>query len=112
MSFTSPMPLSTDSASVCAASIATFAIETAVSNPNVLSTNGMSLSIVFGIPTTASFSPRLAASTAMLCAPRIVPSPPIAKRQLIPFEASVSTIAAASCPPRDVPSMVPPRAWM
>jgi hypothetical protein len=101
ISLTSPIPLRTDSASVWAASIATFAMLTAVSNPNVLSTNGMSLSIVLGIPTTASSIPRRNASTAIACAPRIVPSPPIANRQWIPCAASVSTIASGACAPRE-----------
>ena len=47
MSFTSPMPLRAASASVLAAYVARRASVTAVSNPKVVWTKEMSLSIVF-----------------------------------------------------------------
>ncbi len=69
MSLTSPMPLRAPLASVCAASIALTASDTAVSNPNERSTNEMSLSIVLGMPTTPIFRPRLWISSADLLRP-------------------------------------------
>ena len=68
--------------------------------------------MVFGTPTTASVTPRRSASSAISCAPRSVPSPPMTISTLTPRRVSVVTIAAASWPPRDVPRMVPPRLWM
>jgi hypothetical protein len=50
MSLTIPTPYSADSASVYAESINLIDSETAVLNPKLLSINGISLSIVFGIP--------------------------------------------------------------
>ena len=58
ISFTSPIPLRAASASAFAADVARRASVTAVSNPNVLCTNEMSLSIVFGTPMTPIFKPR------------------------------------------------------
>ncbi len=72
----------------------------------------MSLSIVFGTPTTDSVMPRRSASSAIRCAPRRVPSPPMTNSTLTPSRSSVATIAAGSWPPREVPRMVPPRLWM
>ena len=52
--------------------------------------------IVFGIPMTAIFRPRFSASSAIACAPRSVPSPPIVKRIPIPRRSRPSTIFPTS----------------
>jgi hypothetical protein len=59
------------SAVVCSLSIASIAVLTAVSKPNVFTVHGTSLSIVFGTHTT--FMPRWTSC----CAMRSDPSPPI-----------------------------------
>jgi hypothetical protein len=53
ISRTNPIPFRALRASIAALRIALIASSTAVWNPNVRSSNKMSLSIVFGIPTTA-----------------------------------------------------------
>lgn len=58
MSLTIPTHWCVLSASTCAALMALCASSTAVSNPNDLSMIGMSLSIVFGMPDTATGKPR------------------------------------------------------
>ena len=75
-----------DSAVVCSRSIISVAMLTAVSNPKVRSVSPMSLSIVFGMPTTgtpASDSRWAAVS---------VPSPPIGISTSIPCRASTPFI--------------------
>ena len=57
ISLTSPTPLRALVASLCAAQVARRASETAVSKPNDVCTNEMSLSIVLGIPITADLQP-------------------------------------------------------
>ncbi len=59
ISFTSPTPLGAERASTCAARIDSVARENAVWKPKLWSMNGMSLSIVFGMPTTAISQPAL-----------------------------------------------------
>jgi hypothetical protein len=72
----------------------------------------MSLSIVFGMPMTAIFSPCFLTSSAIDWAPRRVPSPPMAKSSLTFIRSSVSTISWGSCGPREEPRIVPPFWWM
>ena len=76
-----------DSAVVCSRSIASVAIWTAVSKPNVMSVPARSLSIVFGTPMTG----RPCSPCSRAAAPS-VSSPPIAIR---PVEASVESSVAA-----------------
>mmetsp|Transcript_49198 Transcript_49198/g.67059 ORF Transcript_49198/g.67059 Transcript_49198/m.67059 type:complete len:260 (-) Transcript_49198:329-1108(-) len=108
ISFTTPRPFGKPTASVWATSMAFRACSTAVSNPNVLSTRGISLSIVFGTRATpiGSFLSRISAAT--FWAPRIVPSPPTTNMSPTSSWTSASTMATVSCPPRDVPSVEPP----
>ncbi len=68
----------------------------------------MSLSIVFGTPTTAIFSPLAAISSVIRIAPRRVPSPPITKSTETFIRSRQSTISPGSWPPREVPRSVPP----
>ena len=63
ISLTSPIPLGTAIASVCAHLIALQASSTAVSNPKVFETSQMSLSMVLGTATTAILSPLLLISS-------------------------------------------------
>ncbi len=104
---------SCDSAVVCSRSIASVAICTAVSKPNVTSVADRSLSIVFGTPTTGDALRRRACWRR----PR-VSSPPIAMSASMPFRLE-RLPAPGSTPPstlygfvRDVPRMVPPRGRM
>ena len=69
ISLTTPTPFKADLASIAAALIAFCASSTAVSKPNVLSMCRMSLSMVFGMPTTETASPRAAHSSEMASAP-------------------------------------------
>ena len=99
---------SCDSAVVVMRSIASVAICTAVSKPNVTSVAAMSLSIVFGTPTIGTPSP------ASRSAVRSVPSPPITTTASSPSRSSVAVTDAAPLPwtygsRRDVPRIVPPR---
>src|SRR3954451_6258236 len=100
------------SAVVWRRSMASVATCTAVSNPNVMSVAPMSLSIVFGTPSTGSaYSPwrRFAAPS--------VSSPPMA---ISPSRCSSSSVSAISAGPssrlnglvRELPRMVPPRGRM
>ena len=109
MSLTTPTPLSADLASTAAALMAFCASSTAVSKPNVLSMWRMSLSIVFGMPTTETLSPRLAHSALIALAPAWLPLPPITNTMLIPCRSMESTIFGTSPPPRPQPTMEPPR---
>ena len=77
-----------DSAVVEMRSSASVAIDTAVSNPKVMSVPGMSLSIVFGTPTTGS--PSCCSASAVLS----VPSPPITIRASMPFASTVRRMLA------------------
>ena len=99
---------SCDSAVVVMRSIASVAICTAVSKPNVTSVAAMSLSIVFGTPTSGS------PSAASRCVVRSVPSPPTTTTASIPSRSRVPVSDAAPSPctygsRRDVPRIVPPR---
>src|SRR5687767_3126369 len=99
---------SCDSAVVVIRSIASVAICTAVSKPNVTSVAAMSLSIVFGTPTSGT------PSSASRSAVRSVPSPPITTTASRPSRASAPVTGAAPSPwtygsRRDVPRIVPPR---
>ena len=91
--------------------MASVAMLTAVSKPNVKSVPDRSLSIVFGTPTT--LTPR---SASLVATPR-VSSPPIATRASTPCSARLSLIR--STPPsilnglvREEPRIVPPRGRM
>src|SRR5215467_6701359 len=105
------------SAVVCSRSIASIAILTAVSNPNVKSVAPRSLSMVLGTPTT------LPPSWCSLAAAPRVSSPPIAISASTPrlsrFSSTRSTpdlpstvFDAAAGLVREVPKMVPPRGRM
>ena len=72
----------------------------------------MSLSMVFGIPTTALRNPRLRHSCEIASAPRSVPSPPTTKRISIFISSRRSTISPMSCGPREVPRIDPPKLWI
>ena len=72
-----------DSAVVAIRSSASVAIVTAVSKPKVMSVPGMSLSIVFGTPTTRRPSRESASAV------RRVPSPPITITASMPFASIV-----------------------
>mmetsp|Transcript_2839 Transcript_2839/g.9213 ORF Transcript_2839/g.9213 Transcript_2839/m.9213 type:complete len:334 (+) Transcript_2839:5426-6427(+) len=108
ISFTTPTPFSALFASTAAAWIAFCASSTAVSNPNVLSMCRMSLSIVFGMPTTLTFNPLFAHSFETAFAPACVPLPPMTNTMLIPCDSMLSTIFGTSPPPRPHPMMLPP----
>ncbi len=101
---------SCDSAVVCSRSIASLAIETAVSKPKVWSVAARSLSIVFGTPTTGR-----PCSTCRRAATPSVSSPPIA---ISPSSCSNERCTAASPPSslngfvRLVRRIVPPRGRM
>mmetsp|Transcript_6825 Transcript_6825/g.24278 ORF Transcript_6825/g.24278 Transcript_6825/m.24278 type:complete len:313 (-) Transcript_6825:436-1374(-) len=112
MSLTMPMPLCAASASVCAQLMGRTACSTAVSKPNDLSMMGMSLSMVFGTATTASFTLFSMAPLKIDSAPRWLPSPPITYSWLMPYRSSPARILSTLKPPRDVPSTVPPRMCM
>mmetsp|Transcript_6889 Transcript_6889/g.17148 ORF Transcript_6889/g.17148 Transcript_6889/m.17148 type:complete len:296 (-) Transcript_6889:705-1592(-) len=112
ISFTTPMPFSADRASVAAALIAFCASSTAVSKPKVLSMCRMSLSMVFGIPTTLTFRPRLAHSWLMALAPACDPFPPMTKIMFMPCRSMAFTIWFTSPPPRPHPTIEPPWDWM
>mmetsp|Transcript_104 Transcript_104/g.429 ORF Transcript_104/g.429 Transcript_104/m.429 type:complete len:296 (-) Transcript_104:591-1478(-) len=108
ISLTTPTPFNADLASIAAARIAFCASSTAVSNPNVLSMCRISLSMVFGIPTTETASPRRAHSSLMASAPAWLPFPPITNTMLMPCRSIESTILGTSPPPRPVPITDPP----
>ena len=101
-----------DSAVVCSRSMASVAICTAVSKPNVMSVPPRSLSIVFGTPMMG----RPCSPWSRAAAPS-VSSPPIAIR---PVEARASSVARISSGPssrlngfvREERRMVPPRGRM
>ena len=98
---------------MCAARIASAARSKAVWKPKLLSIQGMSLSMVLGIPTTPMSRPRLRASFASFWAPRRLPVPADHEQTtLTPCLTSVSIWAPGSVLPREVPSIVPPRLWM
>ena len=102
---------SCDSAVVVIRSIASVAICIAVSKPNVTSVPGMSLSIVFGTPTSGTPSSQSASAL------RSVPSPPTT---ISPSSRSPSIAPLTDAAPspwtygsrRDVPRIVPPRCRM
>ncbi|SHS76540.1 Uncharacterised protein [Mycobacteroides abscessus subsp. abscessus] len=71
---------------LCNRSIASVAMVSAVSNPNVTSVQSISLSMVLGTPTTGTFS-----SASQLAAVR-VPSPPIGISTSIPLSSRVCLI--------------------
>mmetsp|Transcript_6631 Transcript_6631/g.16090 ORF Transcript_6631/g.16090 Transcript_6631/m.16090 type:complete len:234 (+) Transcript_6631:1795-2496(+) len=106
--FTIPTPFSAALTSTDPAFTARSPSSIAVSNPKLRSMMGMSLSIVLGTAAIDTCSFLLAHSSAILSAPRIVPSPPITNTMLM-FRASIaSTIFSPSNPPRLVPKNVPP----
>src|SRR3989449_1060516 len=81
------------SAVECPLSIASVAVWTAVSNPNVSWVPPTSLSMVFGTPTTG-----IPFSRNSRCAMRSEPSPPIAMRASMPFLRKAATSSSArSC---------------
>ncbi len=80
INFTRPMPLGAPFASTWAMSITSRAFSIAVEKPKERLTSGKSLSIVFGMPTTAMANPRRPISATIWRAPRCVPSPPTQKR--------------------------------
>ena len=89
--------------------MASVATCSAVSWPKVTSVQSMSLSMVFGTPTTGTFS------SDSQCAAVSVPSPPIGISTSIPLSSSVCLIwsrpaSSLSGLTRAVPSMVPPLA--
>ncbi len=92
---------------LCNRSMASVATVNAVSWPKVTSVQSMSLSIVFGTPTTGTFS------SDSQCAAVSVPSPPIGMSTSMPLSSSVCLIwfsparSLSGCT-RAVPSMVPP----
>ena len=88
---------------MCAARIDSVARENAVRKPKLWSMKGMSLSIVFGMPTTAIRGRARAITCAISCAPCSDPSPPITNRMLTPSCSRQSTISSGSCWPRELP---------
>mmetsp|Transcript_107750 Transcript_107750/g.187004 ORF Transcript_107750/g.187004 Transcript_107750/m.187004 type:complete len:213 (+) Transcript_107750:3769-4407(+) len=80
ISFTKLMQFVLHVASVSAASMAFFASMLAVLKPKDLSRIGMSLSMVFGTPTTAAPCPIACMLLKISIAPRWVPSPPSTKQ--------------------------------
>ncbi len=75
---------------MCSRSIASVAIDTAVSNPNVTSVPSTSLSIVFGTPITRG-SPRPISLCAIFCDP----SPPTAMSASNPCSLNRATSSSA-----------------
>ena len=59
-----------------------------------------------------SAAPRSAITSAICCAPRSEPSPPMTNRMLMPSCSRQSTISSGSCCPREVPRIVPPSSLM
>jgi len=74
-----------------------------------LSTQEISLSMVFGIATTEISSFLLRIYLANSDAPRIVPSPPIVNKTFTLYLSKVCSISSKSCCPREDPKTVPPR---
>ena len=108
ISLTRPTPPTAEWASTIAALIDFAASVKEVTKPKLWPMNGMSLSMVFGMPITPIVSPRRSRASEILAAPRIEPSPPITNSRSIPSAISRSTMASGSCAPREVPSIVPP----
>ena len=77
MSLTSPMPLRAPLASTCALRITSTAAANALSKPKLRSMKWMSLSMVLGMPMTATGSLRRSSSATIFVAALSVPSPPI-----------------------------------
>ena len=97
-----------DSAVVCSRSIISVAMLTAVSKPKVRSVPSMSLSIVFGTPTTGTPSEESQAAAVS------VPSPPMGTSTSTPWASSTSRIRPSpacsfSGATRAEPRIVPPR---
>ena len=84
ISLTTPMPLLAPVASTCAPRMTSTAAENAVSKPKLRSMKWMSLSMVFGIPTTPMSRSRRPISSTSFMAPRSVPSPPTTNRMPMP----------------------------
>ena len=85
ISLTMPTPLGRlQRASVLAETMAACAASTEVWKPKERSMRSTSLSMVFGMPTTAMFSLRSIHVSLMMLAPLCVPSPPITYSWLIP----------------------------
>ena len=72
----------------------------------------MSLSIVFGTPTTAHATPRSRHSSSMASAPACDPLPPMTNKKSNPIAAIASTMSAVSLPPLLEPRMLPPSRWI
>jgi hypothetical protein len=95
-------------ASTRAASSARCAASTEERKPKERSIRPMSLSMVLGMPATATFIPRSAHTFDSLYAPRCVPSPPMMYSWFTPLLRRNSIMRSISKPPRDDPSIVPP----
>ncbi len=100
---------SCDSAVVCRRSIASVAICTAVWKPNVKSVAPMSLSIVFGTPTTGSPSRCKRSATPSVSSPPIGISASRRSRSKVSRSAASARRATAKGLVREVPRIVPPR---
>ena len=85
---------------------------TEVVKPKDRSMRSTSLSMVLGMPTTATFICRRTTSSEMVYAPRWVPSPPTTYKWLNRSRFKNATIASMSNPPRDDANSVPPWWWM
>nr|GMC98935.1 hypothetical protein Iba_chr05eCG0910 [Ipomoea batatas]GMD64513.1 hypothetical protein Iba_scaffold49309CG0010 [Ipomoea batatas]GME05814.1 hypothetical protein Iba_scaffold3421CG0050 [Ipomoea batatas]GME10557.1 hypothetical protein Iba_scaffold10236CG0020 [Ipomoea batatas] len=68
----------------------------------------ISLSMVFGTPTTATFRRLLTTSLWIALAPACVPFPPSTKSILIPLCSILSTMSVTLGPPRETPNKLPP----
>ena len=113
ISFTRPMPLRAPVASTWAPRIASTAAAKALSKPKLRSMKWMSLSIVFGMPTTAIGQPAPLDLGDDLVAPRAACRRRRSRTATpIPSATRRSTISPGSWLPRDVPSIVPPCWWI
>mmetsp|Transcript_10222 Transcript_10222/g.20445 ORF Transcript_10222/g.20445 Transcript_10222/m.20445 type:complete len:266 (+) Transcript_10222:124-921(+) len=112
MTLTMPIPCRQADASIRAHFIALTASCTAVSKPNERSMTMMSLSMVFGTPTTAIFNPRRLISSVSSMAAACVPSPPMQYSWSNCISTILSTTFGASNPPLLEPRIVPPRLWI
>mmetsp|Transcript_13876 Transcript_13876/g.46842 ORF Transcript_13876/g.46842 Transcript_13876/m.46842 type:complete len:216 (-) Transcript_13876:723-1370(-) len=109
MSLTIPMPLGRlQRASVLAARMAACAASTLVWKPKLRSMRSTSLSMVFGMPATATLSCLLMHSSEMVKAPRWVPSPPTTKSCVTRSLSRKLMILSMSKEPREDARTVPP----
>ena len=101
ITFSKPMPLLAPVASTWALRMASAAAAAALSKPKLRSMKWMSLSIVFGIPTTEIDSFRRSISATSLVAPRKVPSPPMTNSAPMPHLLQlIDHLAGILAPPR------------